>query len=103
MEGFFTILGLCITFVPLIVFCKYLLGHVITKSSFDLHVEKVLEYKGKIGVVLAYVDKILLSLMVCFLGIWMSEYFTNEILGMLFVICLLGYIIVHYFDKRNEQ
>jgi len=103
MEGFLTIIGLCLVFTPLIFFCRYLLGHVVKKSKFDIHVDKVLEYGGKMLVILAYIDKLFLSLTVSSLGLWMSEVFTNEVLGMIFVVCLVIYIVVHYFDKRNEQ
>ena len=53
LEGFITILGLCLTFLPVFMYFNYLLTHVSKKTSFDYHLEIVKDKKGDKGVVIA--------------------------------------------------
>lgn len=103
MEGIIVIVGLCLTFLPIILYCNYLLKHVTTKTNFDIHLEMVSSKKGILGKIVAYLDKILFTTTICSFGLWMSEAFTEKKLLIIFVISLILYIIVKYFDEKFEK
>jgi hypothetical protein len=103
IEGIITILGLCITFLPIIIYFNYLMTHVSKKTSFDYHLELVKDKKGNFGVIVAYLERILFGVSVCSLGIVFSEFFTNEDMFQIFVISVIAYFIVRYFDEKNEK
>lgn len=103
IEGVVTLIGLCITVCPAIIYFKYLLTHVSKKTRFDYHLELVKDKKGKMGVYLAYVERVLFGFSFCSLGILMSEFFNNDKVFIIFVISLILYIVVKYFDEKNEK
>ena len=103
VEAIITILGLCITFLPVLIFCNYLLTHVSKKTRFDYHLELVRDKKGLLGVIIAYSERIILGSLVCGIGILTSEFFRNEIIFIIDAILLVGYVIVKYFDEINEK
>lgn len=103
IEGIITILGLCITFLPVIIFFNYLMTHVSKKTSFDYHLELVKDKKGKFGIAVAYLERILFGVTICSLGIVFSEFFANETMFQIFVISLITYFIIKYFDEKNEK
>lgn len=103
VEGIITVLGLCLTFLPIILYFKYLLTHVSKKTSFDYHLELVRDKKGKIGVVIAYLERIIFGAVICLLGILMSEFFTNEVIFKCLVISIVCYVMLKYFDEKNEK
>ena len=103
VEGIIVILGLCITFLPAIMYFMYLMNHVSNKTRFDYHLELVTDKKGKKGVILAYIERILFGSLVCSFGILLSEFFRNEVIFEIFVVLLILYIIVKYFDEKNEK
>ena len=39
MEGFVVIIGLCVTFIPVILFAKYMFDRVSKETKFDTHLE----------------------------------------------------------------
>ena len=101
MEGFFTILGLCITFIPLIQFCNYLLNHVMKKTRFDEHLER-LKVNNSFMRFLAYCERIFYGITVSSFGFWMSEYFQNSVAFVLLILSFVVYVILKYFDYKNE-
>ena len=103
VEGIVVIIGLCITFIPVLFYFNYLMNHVNKKTRFDYHLELVNDKKGKLGIVVAYVERILVGITISLFGIEMSEFFTNEIIFQIFVICFVLYVIVKYFDEKNEK
>lgn len=103
VEGIITLLGLCITICPAIIYFKYLLTHVSKKTRFDYHIELVRDKKGKFGVCLAYVERILFGFSLCSLGILMSESFSNDDVFIIVVVSIVLYIVVKYFDEKNEK
>ncbi len=103
VEAIITILGLCITFLPVLVFFNYLLSHVSKKTRFDYHLELVNDKKGNLGVILAYAERIILGMLVCGFGILMSEFFRNEFIFICCVVLFVLYVIVKYFDEKNEK
>lgn len=102
-EGLIVIVGLCITFFPVICFIKYLMNRVKVNTDFDNHVRLVNDKKGSLGVAIAYVNKVILSMTICSLGIFMSSFFENEIFGEIFIISLILYLIVNYIDNYDEK
>lgn len=103
IEGIITILGLCVTFLPILIYFNYLMNHVSKKTSFDYHLELVKDKKGNLGVAVAYFERIMFGVTVCSLGIVLSEFFTNETMFQIFVISLIVYFITKYFDEKNEK
>lgn len=103
IEGIIILLGLCITFIPVIIYFNYLMAHVSKKTRFDYHLELVIDKKGRVGVFIAYLERILFGSTVSLFGILLSEFFTNDLIFELFVISLVMYIIVRYFDEKNEK
>lgn len=103
IEGIVTILGLCITFLPVLLYFHYLLTHVSKKTRFDYHLELVIDKKGRMGVILAYMERILYGITICSFGILMSEFFRNDVVFKIFVVSIVFYIIVKYFDEKNEK
>ncbi|MBQ4031811.1 MAG: hypothetical protein II625_08665 [Bacilli bacterium] len=103
IEALITIFGICITFIPVVFFVHYLFAHVKKKTRFDYHIELVKDRKGSFGTIMAYLERILLSSLFIVGGIHMSEFFQIEGLTMTFVILLVAYVIVKYFDIKNEK
>lgn len=103
IEGIIIICGLCITFLPVIIYFNYLLTHVNRKTRFDYHLELVTDKKGKIGVYIAYFERILFGIVVCSLGILMTEFFNNDFVFQLFIVTFILYIIIKYIDEKNEK
>ncbi len=101
MEGFLVILGLILVFVPFIQLCHYLLKHVVKKTKFDMHLERV-SSKGPLSVWLAYAERIIYGLFVSSFGFWMSELFDNSIAFSIVVLSFVLYVIVKYFDVKND-
>lgn len=103
IEGIITISGLCITFFPVAMYFNYLMIHVSKKTQFDYHIEIVNDKKGKKGVIIAYLERILLGIGISSLGILMSEFFRNEFVFQILIITFVFYVIVRYFDEKNEK
>ena len=103
IEALITIIGICITFIPVIFFVHYLFTHVKKKTRFDYHLELVKDKKGTFGVVIAYLERIFLSAIAIVLGIHMSEFFQIEFLTILLVVIIILYAIFKYFDINNEK
>ena len=103
IEAIITILGLCLTFLPVLIYFNYLLSHVSKKTRFDYHLELVKDKKGMLGVCLAYGERIIFGMFICSLGILMSEFFKNEFMFISAVVLLVLYVIVKYFDEKNEK
>ncbi|MBE6145015.1 MAG: hypothetical protein E7171_00165 [Firmicutes bacterium] len=103
LEGFITILGLCLTFLPVFMYFNYLLTHVSKKTSFDYHLEIVKDKKGDKGVVIAYLERILYGAAIVSFGILLSEYFANEVMFACVVITSILYVIVKWIDEKNEK
>lgn len=103
IEAIITIFGICITFIPVIFFVHYLFTHIKKKTRFDYHIELVKDKKGTMGVLFAYAERILLSLLFIIGGIHMSEFFQIRELTLVFIIVLILYVIFKYFDVKNEK
>lgn len=103
IETIIVLLGLCMTFVPALLYFKYLLTHATKKTAFDYHLELVKDKKGNFGVAIAYLEKIAFGIMVCSLGILMSEFFNQDTILKVFIVSLVIYIILKYFDEKNEK
>lgn len=103
VEALITIIGICITFIPVVFFVHYLFTRVKKKTRFDYHLELVKDKKGSLGVFVAYMERILLSSLFIIGGIHMSEFFQIEDLTIVFVFLLVIYIAFKYFDVKNEK
>lgn len=103
VEGLIIVIGLCVTFLPVLFYVNYLLTHVSKKTRFDYHIEIVRDKAGNLGIGIAYIERILFGSCISLFGITMSEFFTNEFIFNFFVIVLVIYIIVKFFDEKNEK
>ena len=102
-EALIVIFGLCIIFLPIGIFVSFLFKRVKNKTRFDYHLELVKDRKGTFGVVIAYLERILFGATIMTFGFDLSNYFQVPIFLKLFIIFLVLYIIVKYFDKKNEN
>jgi ABC-type Mn2+/Zn2+ transport system permease subunit len=103
MEGIVVILGLCVTFIPAIIFANYIFTKVSKKTKFDTHLEIVKDKKGTLGVVIAYAERLLFGLTISSLGVVLSEYYKNETAIEVLIISVVLYVIVKFFDEKNEK
>ena len=102
-EVLIVVMGIIITFIPVVFFVNYLFKHVKKNTRFDYHKELVKENRGNLGVFVAYMERILLSSLFIVMGVHMSEFFQIEGLTIAFVILLVLYVIFKYFDIKNEK
>lgn len=103
LEGIITILGLCLTFLPVFIYFNYLLTHVSKKTNFDYHLDIVRDKKGNKGVVIAYLERILYGAAIVSFGILLSEYFQSEAMFACVVVISILYVIVKWIDEKNEK
>lgn len=103
MEAIVVITGLCITFFPAIMFAHYVFTKVSRKTKFDSHLDLVRDKKGNIGVIVAYLERILFGLTISSLGVVFSEYYKNEKALEVLIISVVLYVIVKFFDEKNEK
>lgn len=103
MEGFIVILGLCITFTPVVLFANYMISKASRITRFDAHLELVKDKKGNFGVAIAYAERFLLGLTITSMGVVLSEFFENQIAIEILIISVVLYIIVKFFDEKNEN
>ncbi len=102
-EGFIIILGLCLTFFPVVIYFNYLLTHVSKKTPFDYHLDVVRDKKGRFGIAIAYLERILYGTAIVSFGILLSEYFRSEAMFAVVVISSVLYVIVKWIDEKNEK
>ena len=103
MEGFVVIVGLCITFFPVVLFAKYMFDKVSKETKFDTHLEIVKDKKCFIGVAVAYLERILFGTVICSTGVVFSEYFRNKVAIEILIVSVILFVIVKYFDEKNEK
>lgn len=103
METIIVILGLCITFIPVIIFINYLLNKVNKKTRFDYHLELVKDKKGNIGIIIAYFERILFGIVVSSFGVLLSEFFQNNYIKDILIISSITYVFVKYIDEKNTK
>ncbi len=99
MEGILTIIGLCLVFLPVVLYCNYLLKHVVKKTKFDQHIEMM--NNNKLFIVIAYLERILFGIFISSFGFWMSEIFSNSVVFVIVILSFVFYVIVKYFDMKN--
>ena len=61
-----------------------------------------LKDNSKKMIYLAYLERIVYGVLVSVFGFWMSELFLDNVSFTIFVISLVLYIIIKYFDYQNE-
>ncbi len=103
LEMLIVLFGMCLVFFPALCYVIYLLSSVTKKKKFDYHIEKVKDKHGQTGVIIAYIDKILLGLWIICLGIYLSSYFINDVAFDIFLVTFIVYIIVRFIDNKNEN
>ena len=103
MEGFIIIIGLCITFTPAVIFANYIINKPYKVTKFDEHLDKVSTLKGKFGIVVAYLERILYGLVITSMGVVLSDYFKNILAIEILIVSIILYFIVKYFDEKNEK
>ena len=102
IEVIIRLLGMCLTFLPVIIFVHYLLTSVKEKRPFQYHLDNVKDKKGNFGTFIAYLTKILFGVAVTCLGVFVSSYFTNILFGEIFLVTFVFYVLIKYIDVKNE-
>lgn len=102
MEIFCKLLGMCITFIPTIYFAVYMIKRATEEQRFDLHLKRVRDKAGTIGVLVAIVNRFLLFLLLTSVGLYITSYFSNSITLDIAVISLITYIISYFIDNKND-
>ena len=102
-EGIIIILGLCLTFLPVLIYFNYLLTHVSKKTPFDYHLEIVKDKKGDFGIVIAYLERILYGIAITSFGILLSEFFKSEAMFASVVVSSVLYVMIRWIDEKNEK
>lgn len=103
MEVFIVLIGLCVTFTPAVMFANYIINKPMKLTKFDRHLEKVSTLKGKFGIIIAYLERIIFGLMITTMGIVFSENFQNMFAIEILILSVILYFIVKYFDEKNEK
>lgn len=102
-EGLIVVLGLCLIFVPVLTYVRYLLTHVRQNTKFDVHLAKVKDKKGTIGIIIAYLERVLYGILFISIGVLFSECFASEVAFTSTIISVTLYIIVKWIDEKNEK
>ena len=102
-ETIVVVLGLCLIFVPVVMYVRYLLMHVRQNTKFDDHLVIVRDKKGNLGVFIAYLERLLYGVVFISIGILFSEYFVSETAFITAIISATLYIIVKWIDEKNEK
>ena len=102
MELVVRVLGICVAFLPFIYFATYIIKKATAEQKFDLHLARVKDKKGNIGVLIAYVSRIFLFILITSIGVYISSFFTNSVFLDIVIVSLLGYIFSSFFDNKND-
>lgn len=102
MEIIVRLIGMCLTFLPVIYFVTYVIKRATEEQKFDLHINRVKDKKGIVGVIIAYINRISLFIVIMSLGIYISSYFINGIFFDIFIISLIVFIFSYFFDNKND-
>ncbi len=103
MELIIRILGMCITFIPIIYFANYVISKASEEQKFDLHINRIKDKKGTIGVLIVYINRISLFILITSLGVLISSYFTNNIALDICIITLVIFIFSYYLDDKYSK
>lgn len=101
--GLIVVLGLCLIYVPIVI----LIGYIITKGrkkyEFDKYISYLKKHNDKKGIIIAYLNKIIVGLNIMILGFYMSEELENETALRYLIIFTILTIIITYFNKKNKR
>lgn len=103
LELVFTIVGMCLCILPFIIIFNYFMTRVSKKTKFDCHINKVKDKKGFIGVVVAYITKILFFFFILLLGTLCVYQFQHDDISKLLLVSFVLYILFYFFDNNNEK
>ena len=103
IEFVFTMFGMCLVILPVLLVFNYLMSRVSKKTRFDCHLKNVNDKKGFFGIFIAYLNKIVLFSCFIMIGLSFIEKFENTLFLKTALISLVGYLIINYFDNQNEK
>lgn len=103
MELIVRVLGICITFIPIIYFATYIIKRASEEQRFDLHINKVKDKQGTKGVIIAYLNRISLFIFITSLGVLISSYFTNNIALDICIVTIIIFIFTYYLDDKYSR
>ena len=102
MEAICKILGMCLAFVPSIYFAAYMIKRASGEQKFDLHVTRVKDKAGYLGVVIAILNRLLLFILLTCLGLYITSYFSDNWSLDIVIVSLILYIISYFIDNKND-
>ncbi len=100
MELIVRVFGICIAFVPFVYLASYIIKRAKEEQKFDLHLNRVRDKKGTIGVIIAYTNRISLFILITFLGVYISSYFINSIALDVCIVMLIAFVFSYYLDSN---
>ena len=103
MELIIRLLGMCITFIPVIYFANYIINKASNEQRFDLHINNVKDKHCNIGVLIAYINRLSLFIFITSLGVLISSYFDNGIALDIVIVSLVVFIFSYYLDDKNTK
>ena len=102
MEIVCKLIGLCICFVPSVYFAVYMVKRATVEQRFDIHLRKVNDVAGKVGIIIAVFNRLALFILITCLGLYITSYFDNNVTLDIVIVSFIAYIISLYIDNKND-
>jgi hypothetical protein len=103
MELIIRLLGMCITFIPIIYFANYIINKASSEQRFEIHINNVKDKHGSLGVLTAYINRFSLFTLITSLGVLISSYFDNRVALDIVAISLVIFIFSYCLDDKNTK
>ena len=102
MEMIIKLFGMVLTFIPSVYLATYVIKKATEEQKFDLHLNRVKDKKGIIGVLIAYLNRISIWILITSIGVYLSTYFLENIYLEVSIVAFIVFIITYYFDNKND-
>ena len=102
MEMIIKLFGMVLTFIPSVYLATYVIKKATEEQKFDLHLNRVKDKKGIIGVLIAYLNRISIWILITNIGVYLSTYFLENIYLEVSIVAFIVFIITYYFDNKND-
>ncbi len=100
MEILVRVFGMCIAFLPSIIFASYIINKAKSKQKFDAHLDNVRDKYGVKGVMIAYISRVSLFILITSLGVLISSYFGNKIALDVCIVSFILFVFSSYLDYK---
>ena len=103
MELIIRVLGMCLTFIPVIYFANFIIQRASEEQKFDLHINNIKDKHGTKAVIIAYINRISLFIFITSLGVLISSYFTNSVSLDISIVTFVIFIFSYYLDDKYSK